>query len=457
MFAGRAALGGRVPHYLFMFMISSNFKPLILVLLAGMLSGCQTLSSWFPTDARPSTAALNDSDLYPRAGHEFTLAPDQSMVGGLASVDTYPSDTLSDIARHYGLGFNEVKIANGSVRPWSPTPGSRVLLPLAFILPDAPRKDIVLNLAGMRLFFYPKNDAAKVYTYPVGIGRQGWNSPTGLTNIVDKQANPVWHVPPSIQREHAEKGDILPKVVRSGPDNPLGYYAMRLGFPSYLIHGTNKPYGIGMQISHGCIQLYPEDIEALFGKVAVGAKVNIVHQPYLAGWQNGQLYIEAHEPLDKWAGGKAKLKKQFLKRLKGEAAERRADVDWVRVEQVLERAEGIPVPVAKNSPDVAELYANARRFAHPAHLYGQPTVAELTDRDWAMRVATYPTEAEAEQLAAMLNHQGPQIPARPVKLNDEYHVIAGPFKDKKEVMKAIKRVRMDFELKAEAIKPRQSS
>jgi L,D-transpeptidase ErfK/SrfK len=430
--------------------------PILIAVFGSLLSGCQTLSSWFPGEPPVASApAAGRQKIDTIDSHRFDLRPDQEMVGTLAVLDTQPNDTLSDIARHYGLGFNDITIANKGIKPWTPQPGSRVILPLQFIVPDAPRKDIVLNLANMRLFYYPKKEPNTLYTYPVGIGRQGWSSPIGATTIVEKQANPVWHVPPSIQREHAEKGDMLPAAVRAGPDNPLGYYAMRLGFPSYLIHGTNKPYGIGMQISHGCIQLYPEDIETLFGKVAVGAKVRIVHQPYLAAWQQDQLYVEAHEPLDKWAAGKTKLKKQFLNKLKSLAAEKQADVDWEKVEQVILRAEGIPTPVLKHSPALVVLTQQAVHLAHPERLYGQPEVAELKDSDWSMRVATFRTENEAEQLAAMLNHQGPPIPARKVRQNDEYHVIAGPYKSKQEVNKAVKRVLMDFELKAEAIKPGQ--
>jgi L,D-transpeptidase ErfK/SrfK len=435
--------------------VHRRVAPILIAVFGSLLSGCQTLPSWFSSSEPPVAPKASRPEISTIASHQFDLAPGQGMVGTLAAVDTRPGDTLSDIARHYGLGFNDITIANKGIKPWTPQPGSRVILPLQFIVPDAPRKDIVLNLANMRLFYFPKKEPNTLYTYPVGIGRQGWSSPIGATSIVEKQANPVWHVPPSIQREHAEKGDILPAAVRSGPDNPLGYYAMRLGFPSYLIHGTNKPYGIGMQISHGCIQLYPEDIETLFGKVAVGAKVRIVHQPYLAAWEQDRLYVEAHDPLDKWAAGKTKLKKQFLKKLKNLAAKNKADVDWDRVEQVIQRADGIPTPVTKNSPDAATLAQQAVQLAHPERLYGQPEVAELQDSDWSLRVATFKTETEAEQLAAMLNHQGPQIPARKVKLNDEYHVIAGPYKNKKEANKAAKRVLMDFELKAEAIKPGQ--
>ena len=430
---------------------------LLIAVFAVLLSGCQTLSPWNPFEAPPTVSEAQDQpEIDSIASHAFELDPGQSMVGTLAAVDTREGDTLSDIARHYGLGFNDITLANTAVHPWTPSLGSRLLLPLQFILPDAPQKGIVLNLANMRLFYFPPKEPGKVYTYPVGIGRQGWSSPVGTTRIVSKQANPVWHVPPSIQREHAEKGDRLPAVVRSGPDNPLGYFAMRLGFQSYLIHGTNKPYGIGMQISHGCIQLYPEDIEALFKKVPVGAGVRIVHQPYLASWHHGVLYIEAHEPLDKWSSSKSKLKKQFMTQLKMLADEKNADVDWEKVERTLQSATGVPIPILKNSPKFAELSQEAIQLARPSRWYGQPEVAELKNGDWAMRVATYKTETEAEKLAAMLNHQGPQIPARMVVNNDEFHVIAGPYKSRKEVTKAAKRVQMDFELEAEPIRPNRS-
>ena len=139
-------------------------------------------------------------------------------------------DTLPDIARHFGLGYNEITIANPGIGPWTPKAGARVLLPLQFILPDAPRKGIVLNLANMRMFYYPPKQPDTLFTYPVGIGREGWNTPLGQTTVVAKKVNPAWTVPESIRREHAAKGDPLPAVVPPGPDNPLGKYALLLGF-----------------------------------------------------------------------------------------------------------------------------------------------------------------------------------------------------------------------------------
>ena len=418
-----------------------------------LLSGCQTLSGFFPEKTETVESPALPTEHQTIATHEFSLSQDQEIVGTLAAVNTKENDTLSDIARHFGLGYNDISIANPSIEPWTPKPNSRVLLPLRFIVPDAPRKGIVLNLANMRMFYYSKKQPGKVFTYPIGIGREGWNTPMGLTRIADKKANPTWSVPESIQREHAEKGAPLPKVVRSGPENPLGYYAMHLGFPGYLIHGTNKPYGIGMQISHGCVQLYPEDIKDLFNKASVGMDVRITHQPYLTAWENKMLYLEAHEPLEKWSKNKAQLKKQLLKRLNNLASESKASVDWKKVDRVIERSDGIPTPVLIDSPDVVEISKHALQMAHPDQLFEQPVIGEIKETDWSILVATFDDEEKAQEMAAMLNHQGPIIPARKIKKNDTYQVIAGPFKNRSEMRAVANRIRIDFEMTVEPLKP----
>ncbi|MDD5267054.1 MAG: L,D-transpeptidase family protein [Methylococcales bacterium] len=436
---------------------TSPFIQLLGVILLSILtSGCQHLK-FFP-DATENVAT---PELRPEAKtkattietHEFQISDDQAMVGKIAAVYTRENDTLSDIARHFGLGYNDISKANPAIAPWTPAPDSRVLLPLQFILPDAPHKGIILNLANMRLFYYPKQPPGKVFTYPVGIGRQGWSTPMGLTSIVAKKANPTWVVPASIHQEHAQKGDSLPSVVAAGPNNPLGLYAMRLGFPRYLIHGTNKPYGIGMQISHGCVQLYPEDIEILFKNASLGMPVRIVHQPYLTAWHEDMLYLEANEPLQKWTQDKGRLKKQLLKQLRQVSSKRNVAIDWEKVDSIIERSDGIPTPILKQSPDVTDIAANAVQLEHPEKLYQQPVVGELKDSDWSILVASFDSELEAQELTTMLNHQGPIIPARKIKKNNAYQVIAGPFKNKKEVNAIAKRIRMDFEIDVEPLKP----
>ncbi|WP_394754382.1 L,D-transpeptidase family protein [Crenothrix sp.] len=432
-----------MPHY------KRPFLTALMVLLAMLLSGCQSFSSLFSHD---STTVLLPTPTQSIAKHEFPVNDQQNMVGKLAVVNSQEGDTLSDIARHYGLGYTDISIANPNITPWTPRAGSQVLLPLQFILPEAPHKGIVLNLANMRLFHYPKKQA-QVETYPVSIGRDGWNTPMGLTRVAIKTANPEWHVPDSIYREHAQKGDILPRVVRSGPSNPLGYYAMRLAIPRYLIHGTNKPYGIGMQVSHGCIQLYPEDIEVLFNDVKVGTPVHIVHQPYLAAWDQDMLYVEAHDPVSQAGGGKSAKKKAFIKQLKKMSKTKSAKVDWDKVNAVLQRADGIPTPVLVNSPDITALSNSAMHLTRPSALYGQPAVAPLTNSDWSILVDTFKDEVSAQRMVAMLTHQGPSIPARKVQKGSEYQVIAGPFKDAKETKAFAKRIRYEFEVEVKPIEP----
>jgi L,D-transpeptidase ErfK/SrfK len=428
------------------------------ILLSIMTSGCQHLK-FFPDLSEDLSFQEEESrqKIQPLAKtietHQFQLTGGQNMVGTIAAINTRENDTLSDIARHFGLGFNDISLANPAITPWTPKPGSRVILPLQFVLPDTPHKGIVLNLANMRLFYYPKSQPNQVFTYPVGIGRQGWSTPMGLTSIVSKKANPTWVVPASIHQEHAEKGDSLPGVVPAGPDNPLGLYAMRLGFPSYLMHGTNKPYGIGMQVSHGCVQLYPEDIEVLFKKASVGMPVRIIHQPYLTAWNQDMLYLEANEPLQKWAHDKPRLKKQLLKQLHQISSKKDVSIDWKKVDSIIQRSDGIPTPILAQSPDEAEILANAVQLEHPEQLYQQPVVAELKDSDWSIMVASFDNETKAQELATMLNHQGPIIPARKIQKNDAYHVVAGPFKNKKEAAAAAKRIRMDFEIDVKPSKP----
>lgn len=439
------------------YFITTNFRHgstagLILICIA--LSGCQSLRlfSGYQPDA-PSVVVASEAAPESIDPHDFLLTDSQTLIGALATLNSGDTDTLPDIARHFGLGYNDIIRANPSLSPWTPAPGSRVLLPLSFILPDTPHQGITLNLANMRLFYYPKNQPGKVYTYPIGIGRDGWNTPTGTTRIVAKKANPHWYVPRSIREEHAQKGDPLPAAIGPGPNNPLGFYAMKLGFPRYLIHGTNKPYGIGMQVSHGCVQLYPEDIEALFGNTTVGTTVRIVHQPYLTAWHDGNLYLEANEPLPKWSRARPKLKKQLLKDLRKIGEQKGVAVDWAKVERIIERADGIPTPVLEQSPDIGELAAAAVLIRHPEQWDRQPRVEELSDQDWAALVASFDNETDAQKLAAMLIHQGPIIPARAVQKDGNYLVIAGPFKNKKELKAAAKRIRMDFDMDIEPLPP----
>lgn len=217
---------------------------------------------------------------------------EDSVIGVPFYVKADAKHTLLDIGRHHGLGYDEMELANPNVDMWVPRGGADVLVPAQHVLPNAPREGVVLNVAEKRMYFY--HTPTYIETFSAGTGRDGWETPVGSYTIIEKIKDPTWTPPESIRREHAEKGDILPAVVPAGPDNPLGMFALRLSNPSYLIHGTNKPWGVGMQVSHGCTRMYPEDIERLFGEVETGTPVTIVDQPYKVGWLGDRLYLEVN-------------------------------------------------------------------------------------------------------------------------------------------------------------------
>jgi len=292
------------------------------------------------------------------AAQSLPVPAEGDLIGASQTTLVLPEDTLSDIARRHDLGYDEIVHANPDIDPWLPGVGRRVELPTERILPAGERRGIVLNVPEMRLYYFTsdRGDIAEVKTHPVSIGDIGWNTPIGLTRIVAKTEKPTWIPPASIRAEHAADGDPLPAAVPPGPDNPLGDYAMRLGLPGYLIHGTNRPYGIGMRVTHGCVRLYPEDIETLFREVPVGTPVRIVDQPYKAGWRNGVLYLESHRPLEGREAQSTNLT-PMVRAVTAALGDRNVEVDWRRAEQVAQEARGIPVPIYDGllGPPVAAL------------------------------------------------------------------------------------------------------
>ncbi len=221
--------------------------------------------------------------------------PEQSVVGGLQYVQVRPLDDFYAIARRYDVGFYELVESNPGVNPDAPKVNTVLIVPTRYVLPNVPHKGIVINIAEMRLYYFPKHQN-QVYSFPVGVGQVNWDTPLGLLKIVEKIKHPNWYVPKSIYEYRKKRGDPVPRVVKAGPDNPLGDFAMRLSNPSYLIHGTNEPDGVGQRSSAGCIRLYPEDIKQLFAMVPRGTPVNIINQPYKIGRMANQVLIEAHEP-----------------------------------------------------------------------------------------------------------------------------------------------------------------
>lgn len=224
--------------------------------------------------------------------------PGNDVVGEVFSVKTRSyDDTLPLYAEAYGIGFREIVAANPTVNPWVPGEGTDVLLPVEFILPPGPREGIVINLAELRLYYYLP-DGKTLLTYPIGIGREGWETPVVEARVTGVIAKPTWVPPASIRAEHAAMGDPLPRAVPPGPDNPLGEWAVGLSAKGYFIHGTNKDLGVGMRVSHGCIRMYNGDVEDFANRVAKNTPVRIINEPVKVGWNNGQLYIEVHEALE---------------------------------------------------------------------------------------------------------------------------------------------------------------
>jgi L,D-transpeptidase ErfK/SrfK len=286
--------------------------------------------------------------------------------------------------------------ANPGVDPWLPKAGTRIVLPTQFVLPEAPHDGVVVNLAALRLFYFPK--AAKgaertVVTVPIGIGMVGWATPEGTTKIVSKRKDPTWTPPESVRKEHAAEGDILPARVPAGPDNPLGAFAMNLGWPSYLMHGTNKPAGVGMRASHGCIRLYPEDIATLFPQLPIGTKVTVVNQPLLYTAQDGQFYVQSFPPHEEHPEAKAAAKGQrFTKKVQAKMTQRAnaaaVAVDWTLAEQVVNASKGVAIPVALPAAGVEPFLASALLVANripdganwdgsdrPVPIRAEPTIA----------------------------------------------------------------------------------
>ncbi len=277
---------------------------IIVVLLA--LGGCATLDDLWSSMGKGGAAdtfSLEDRPVQePLDPNSFVIdSPGQSVVGEPQVVFATEADTLSDLARAYGLGYDEIISANPGIDPWLPGAGTPIVLPTQYVLPDVDQRGVILNIATKRLFYFPaaaEGEWQQVLTYPIGIGRVGWETPLGATTVVSKAKDPSWWVPASVRREHAEIGDPLPSVVPPGPDNPLGHRVLKLNMPGYLIHGTNTPYGVGMRVSHGCVRLYPENIELLYELVAVGEVVMIINEPYQFGWRDDTLFFEAHQPLE---------------------------------------------------------------------------------------------------------------------------------------------------------------
>jgi L,D-transpeptidase ErfK/SrfK len=287
--------------------------------------------------------------------HTFTLSsPNDDVVGAVQITLASKDDTLPDIARRFNVGYEEIARANPGVDPWLPGAGRSIVVPTRFVLPDAPRDGIVINIAAMRLYYFTphkKGEPQIVYTHPIGIGKVGWSTPQGVTSVVSHVKDPIWRPSAALRKDHFnDNGEALPAVVKPGPDNPLGKFELTLGWRGFLIHGTNKPYGVGLRSSHGCIRLYPEDIEKIYAMVTNGTHVRVVNQPFLFGLHEQQLYLQAYSVLEDdprdWDHAQKKLLSHALAaHIQKTLQESGSQMDWQSVAAITHEPRGIPVPV----------------------------------------------------------------------------------------------------------------
>jgi len=285
----------------------------------------------------------------PVSAANTTKAPARpAIIGEMTRHRARHEDTLVDLARQYNVGYTELRAANPRVDPWLPGTGTEILIPTVHLLPNGVRKGLVVNLADQRLYYFPP-DGGPIISAPIGIGSDGWRTPTGRTWVVKKRARPTWYVPKSIRAEDPE----LPAIVPPGPDNPLGEFALYLGWQSYVIHGTNKPFGVGRRVSHGCVRLYPEDIAWLFSEVKIGTQVTVLDEPVKIAWVGDELMLEIHPSQTQAdeieAGGilTPEAPAEFRYRILEKAGQFAARLDWKLIKAAVRERSGLPVSILK--------------------------------------------------------------------------------------------------------------
>jgi L,D-transpeptidase ErfK/SrfK len=290
--------------------------------------------------------------------------PSEDLVGRLSFRETRKQDTLIDLAPELGVGYVELLAANPGVDPWIPPDGTRLAVPAARLLPGGEREGIVVNLGDLRLYYFAED--APPRSYPIGIAKDGYATPLGVTMVKGKKEKPTWVPGESARRDDPE----LPARVPPGPDNPLGEHALYLGWQSYLIHGTNLSGGVGRHSSRGCIRLYPDDIAELFELVEIGTPVRVVNEPVKLGWIGGELYLEVNPAADDSLrldedgvlpdAPPPKNLRELVKRAAGKEVGR---VDWAKVEEIAKGRYGIPSRITGRAQPAAAQSAGTKRKA----------------------------------------------------------------------------------------------
>ena len=432
-----------------------------LLLLPLLLAGCMK-EPVVPLPPPPPKLSPPPRATAPGPQLTFELAPQQQVLGVTQVTRVQGEETLLDIARQFHLGYDEMVWANRGVDIWLPGNGREVVLPVAQILPDAPRSGLVANVAARRLFHFLPPDASgtrRVVSYPIGVGREEYPTPLGSTRVTRKRAYPDWRVPASVRRAHALRGDPLPAVVPGGPDNPIGTHVLDLGWPTYIIHSTNKPAGTGLRVTHGCLQLYPEDITRLYDEAEVGSEVTIVNQPILAGWQGDQLFLEVHRPLEEHtltaSAGEAVAAVSLRKALAARGLDDAA-VDWARVRTYVQAQAGYPLPVLRDAADQSAYLASAPLYVEQVKASALPRPTPRADA-WYLDLGRYSGETNARKLVAQLRHLGPPVPASHRPFAGRHEVTAGPFADREHAELIAHRIRVELGLRTELKPPSDSS
>jgi len=314
-------------------------------------AGCQ---AWrrFPLPHDHPPAAYDEATFARKSFASFKITarngtPVDTVIGKAGTYRVREGDTFLDIARYYDLGYNEIVDANPSVDPWVPPVGTTIVLPTEWILPCCSYEGLVVNIPEMRLYLYRRTpgDARTliVDTLPVGLGRDDRRTPRGRFTVRGKSVNPTWIIPQSIRAEHIEEtGDTRTKIPGGDPDNPLGKYRLELTLPRYTIHGTNIPWGVGMQVSHGCARLYPEDIERLFPLVPIGTRGEFTYQAVKVGTRGGATYAEVHRDIYRYVPQLRRAAQAALKR-RGLGEQ----IDETALARALQEERGIPVRVSR--------------------------------------------------------------------------------------------------------------
>ncbi len=267
----------------------------------------------------------------------------ETVIGVIQGHTVQEGETFLDIARNYGLGFNELEILYPSIDPWIPRVGTRLLIPTLWILPPTEKQGIVINVPEMRLYlFYPKTKLAR--TYPIGIGDVDFETPLGTYHVVSREVNPSWTVPKSLRQKYGVS--FMPP----GPENPLGNRWLGLSRKGYGIHGTDFPWSVGRLVTHGCIRLYPEHMEQLFAQVQVKTPVEILYQPVKVGFKGGEIYLEVHPDPYK----KIKNMREYARNLLQKMG-LLGSVSLGDVETALQHANGVPVKVGSLRPGQPQL------------------------------------------------------------------------------------------------------